>query len=194
MEVRLLKRSSVSRPESLSEAELLNLVRSGDASGMRAFYERYVGYLTAVCSRYVPDRAAVKDILQEVFVKVFGKIGDFEFRGEGSLKAWLHRIVVNDSLKFLRTSGRMKYVEDLPDVEDEQMDSLPDVPVAVVAEMIKALPDGYRTVFNLFVFEKKSHREIAELLGIKEDSSASQFFRARAMLARKIKDYIKANE
>ena len=193
MEVRLLKRSSVSRPESLSEAELLNLVRSGDASGMRAFYERYVGYLTAVCSRYVPDRAAVKDILQEVFVKVFGKIGDFEFRGEGSLKAWLHRIVVNDSLKFLRTSGRMKYVEDLPDVEDEQMDSLPDVPVAVVAEMIKALPDGYRTVFNLFVFEKKSHREIAELLGIKEDSSASQFFRARAMLARKIKEYLKAN-
>ena len=193
MEVRLLKRSSVSRPESLSEAELLNLVRSGDASGMRAFYERYVGYLTAVCSRYVPDRAAVKDILQEVFVKVFGKIGNFEFRGEGSLKAWLHRIVVNDSLKFLRVNGRMKYVDDLPDVEDETMDNLPDVPVAVVAEMIKALPDGYRTVFNLFVFEKKSHREIAELLGIKEDSSASQFFRARAMLARKIKDYLKAN-
>ncbi|MBR5924423.1 MAG: sigma-70 family RNA polymerase sigma factor [Bacteroidales bacterium] len=160
---------------------------------MRAFYERYVGYLTAVCSRYVPDRAAVKDILQEVFVKVFGKIGNFEFRGEGSLKAWLHRIVVNDSLKFLRVNGRMKYVDDLPDVEDETMDNLPDVPVAVVAEMIKALPDGYRTVFNLFVFEKKSHREIAELLGIKEDSSASQFFRARAMLARKIKDYLKAN-
>ena len=193
MEVRLLKRSSVSRPESLSEAELLRLVRSGDSSGERTLYERYVGYLTAVCSRYVPDRDAVKDILQEVFVRVFGKIGDFEYRGEGSLKAWLHRIVVNDSLKFLRTSGRMKYVEDLPDVEDEQMDSLPDVPVAVVAEMIKALPDGYRTVFNLFVFEKKSHREIAELLGIKEDSSASQFFRARAMLARKIKEYLKAN-
>ena len=193
MEVRLLKRSSVSRPESLSEAELLRLVRSGDSSGERTLYERYVGYLTAVCSRYVPDRDAVKDILQEVFVRVFGKIGDFEYRGEGSLKAWLHRIVVNDSLKFLRDNGRIKYVDDLPDVEDEPMGSLPDIPVAVVAEMIKALPDGYRTVFNLFVFEKKSHREIAELLGIKEDSSASQFFRARAMLARKIKEYLKAN-
>ena len=88
----------------------------------------------------------------------------------------------------------MKYVDDLPDVEDEPMDSLPDIPVAVVAEMIKALPDGYRTVFNLFVFEKKSHREIAELLGIKEDSSASQFFRARAMLAKNIKRYVKENE
>lgn len=194
MEVRLLKRNSASRQENLSEAELLNLVRSGDASGMRAFYERYVGYLTAVCSRYVPDRAAVKDILQEAFVKVFDRIGSFEYRGEGSVRAWLHRIVVNDSLKFLRANGKMQYVEDLPDLEDEQMDSLPDVPVAVVAEMIKGLPDGYRTVFNLFVFEKKSHREIAELLGIKEDSSASQFFRARAMLAKKIKEYVKANE
>ena len=194
MEARLLKRSSASRQGDLSEAELLNLVRSGDASGMRAFYERYVGFLTAVCSRYVPDRAAVKDILQEVFVKVFDRIGSFEYRGEGSVKAWMHRIVVNDSLKFLRANGKMKYVDDLPDVEDEQMDSLPDVPVSVVAEMIKSLPDGYRTVFNLFVFEKKSHREIAELLGIKEDSSASQFFRARAMLAKKIKEYVKKNE
>ncbi len=194
MEARLLKRSSASRQGDLSEAELLNLVRSGDASGMRAFYERYVGFLTAVCSRYVPDRAAVKDILQEVFVKAFDRIGSFEYRGEGSVKAWMHRIVVNDSLKFLRANGKMKYVDDLPDVEDEQMDSLPDVPVAVLAEMIKSLPDGYRTVFNLFVFEKKSHREIAELLGIKEDSSASQFFRARAMLAKKIKEYVKKNE
>ena len=194
MEARLLKRNSASRQGDLSEAELLKLVRSGDASGMRAFYERYVGFLTAVCSRYVPDRAAVKDILQEVFVKAFDRIGSFEYRGEGSVKAWMHRIVVNDSLKFLRANGKMKYVDDLPDVEDEQMDRLPDVPAAVVAEMIKSLPDGYRTVFNLFVFEKKSHREIAELLGIKEDSSASQFFRARAMLAKKIKEYVKKNE
>lgn len=194
MEARLLKRNSASRQGDLSEAELLSLVRSGDASGMRFFYERYVGFLTAVCSRYVPDRAAVKDILQEVFVKAFDRIGSFEYRGEGSVKAWMHRIVVNDSLKFLRANGKMKYVDDLPDVEDEQMDSLPDVPVAVLAEMIKSLPDGYRTVFNLFVFEKKSHREIAELLGIKEDSSASQFFRARAMLAKKIKEYVKKNE
>lgn len=194
MEARLLKRNSASRQGDLSEAELLKLVRSGNASGMRAFYERYVGFLTAVCSRYVPDRAAVKDILQEVFVKAFDRIGSFEYRGEGSVKAWMHRIVVNDSLKFLRANGKMKYVDDLPDVEDEQMDSLPDVPAAVVAEMIKSLPDGYRTVFNLFVFEKKSHREIAELLGIKEDSSASQFFRARAMLAKKIKEYVKKNE
>ena len=159
---------------------------------MRLLYDRYIGYLTAVCSRYVVDSAAVKDILQDAFVKVFSKLDGFEYRGEGSLKAWMSRIVVNDSLKNLRCAGRLKYVDELPDTEEEgEIEGMPEVPVRELAEMIKSLPDGYRTVFNLFVFEKKSHREIAGLLGIKEDSSASQFFRARAMLAKKIKDYWK---
>ena len=104
------------------------------------------------------------------------------------------RIVVNGALKSLRGSGRLSYVEELPDREEEELDSLPAVPPKVLAGMIKALPDGYRTVFNLFVFEKKSHKEIAQMLGIKENSSASQFFRARALLARQIKEYLKHEE
>lgn len=178
-----------SSPEGLSERELVRLVRSGDPSGMRYLYERYVGYLTAVCSRYLSDRATVKDVLQDAFVSVFTHIRDFEYRGEGSLRAWLSRIVANGALKQLRGSGRLNFVEDLPDREEEEPEGLPSVPPAVLSEMIRSLPDGYRTVFNLFVFEKMPHKEIARLLGIKEDSSASQFFRARAMLARKIKEY-----
>ena len=161
---------------------------------MRSFYERYAGYLTAVCSRYVVDRSDVKDILQEAFVKIFQRLDQFEYRGEGSIKAWVTRIVVNDSLSFLRSSSRLTFVDDLPDVPEDDEPSLPKVPPAVIQEMIKELPDGYRTVFNLYVFENKSHKEIASLLGIKEDSSASQFFRARATLAKSIKDYIKEHE
>ena len=195
MELRLLKRSSSSRRENdLSELELLKLVRSGDSSGMRLFYERYVGYLTAVCSRYVVDRSDVKDILQEAFIKIFKGLESFEYRGEGSVRAWASRIVVNDSLKSLKAASRLTFVDDLPDIPEDDAPSFPELPPAVVQGMIKALPDGYRTVFNLFVFEKKSHREIASLLGIKEDSSASQFFRARAMLAKKIKAYLKEHE
>ena len=190
----LLSGRSRSGPGDLSERELLRLVRSGDPTGTRALYERYVGYLTAVCSRYVPDRAAVKDILQDAFISIFTRIADFEYRGEGSLRAWMTRIVVNAALKSLRGSGRLSYVEEIPDREEEDLETLPQVPPAILADMIKALPDGYRTVFNLFVFEKKSHKEIAELLGIKENSSASQFFRARALLARQIKDYLKHYE
>lgn len=178
----------------MSELELLKLVRSGDSSGMRLFYERYVGYLTAVCSRYVVDRSDVKDILQEAFIKIFKGLESFEYRGEGSVRAWASRIVVNDSLKSLKAASRLTFVDDLPDIPEDDAPSFPELPPAVVQGMIKALPDGYRTVFNLFVFEKKSHREIASLLGIKEDSSASQFFRARAMLAKKIKAYLKEHE
>ena len=163
---------------------------------MRTFYERYSGYMTAVCSRYIGDGDEVKDILQDSFIRAFDAIGRFEYRGEGSLRAWLGRIVANDSLKALRKSGRLRHMDALPEMADldEADPGSADVPLAVLQQMIKELPDGYRTVFNLHVFEEKSHKEIGELLGIREDSSASQFFRARAMLARKIKEYRKANE
>lgn len=188
------QRPSASEAASLSEKQLLDLLKGKDKDGMRLFYERYAGYLTAVCSRYVPDRADVKDILQDAFVKMFGAVDRFEFRGEGSLRAWASRIVVNGALTSLRKKGRFTVVDELPDVTDDEPVQAEKVPPAVLQGFIQALPDGYRTVFNLFVFEKKSHREIADMLGIKEDSSASQYFRARAQLAKQIKTYIKEHE
>lgn len=175
----------------LNEAQLLERLRSKDPAASRLFYDRYAGYLTAVCLRYVPDRADAKDILQEAFIRMFERMDRFEFRGEGSLKAWASRIVVNGALKNLQRKKRLHFVEDLPDVPEEEEPAVEKVPPAVIQRLIQGLPDGYRTVFNLFVFEKKSHREIAGLLGIKEDSSASQFSRARALLARQIKSYLK---
>ena len=175
----------------LTERELLEALRRKDSRGTRVFYDRYAGYLTAVALRYVPDRSAVKDILQEAFLRIFDAVDRFEYRGEGSLRSWACRIVVNGALKSLRGQGKLQYVEDLPDVPEEEDVPVQQVPAAVLQRLIQDLPDGYRTVFNLYVFEKKSHREIAGLLGIKEDSSASQFFRARALLARQIKAYLK---
>lgn len=178
----------------LTERELLEALRRKDSRGTRVFYDRYAGYLTAVALRYVPDRSAVKDILQEAFLRIFDAVDRFEYRGEGSLRSWACRIVVNGALKSLRGQGKLQYVEDLPDVPEEEDIPVQQVPAAVLQRLIQELPDGYRTVFNLYVFEKKSHREIAGLLGIKEDSSASQFFRARALLARQIKTYLKEHE
>ena len=160
---------------------------------MRMLYDRYVGYLTAVCGRYVPDDDEVKDILQEVFIKVFQTMDRFEYRGEGSLKAWLTRIVVNDSLKFLRKKKSLPLPDTLPELPEEEP-AFDRVPLPVIHRMIRELPEGYRTVFNLFVFEDRSHKEIASMLGIKENSSASQLYHAKALLARWIKDYIKGNE
>lgn len=178
-----------------SEQELLNLFRSRKADAMRLFYERYAGFLTAVCTRYITDADSAKDVLQESLISIFGAIDKFSYRGEGSLKAWASRIVVNTALKSLRQHGKLSFVDDLPDVcEDEETPQLQRLPAKVLHGFIRELPDGYRTVFNLFVFEKKSHKEIASLLGIKENSSASQYFRARAQLEKQIKQYLKEHE
>ena len=177
-----------------NEFELLQLVRKGDSSAMKELYRRYIQYLTAVCSRYIITEADLKDVLQESFIKIFTSIDKFEYRGDGSLKAWMARIVVNESLKLLKSNERFDFVQnewDLPEVEHEE-DNEPDtddVPAQAIQEMIRELPTGYRTVFNLYVFENKSHKEIASILNIKENTSASQLHKAKNKLAEMINAY-----
>ena len=157
---------------------------------MRELYDTYAGYLTGVCHRYITDYDQAKDILQDAFVKIFRNLDRFRYQGAGSLRAWMSRIVANESLKALRKKPMFSLMDEYPDVEETDEDpGFADVPMKVILEMIRALPDGYRTVFNLFVFENKSHKEIASLLGIKENSSCSQYFRARAILAKQIVEY-----
>lgn len=180
----------------LSEQTLTKGLKNGDRGAMKNLYGLYSGYLNAVCSRYVLDKNTVKDILQDSFVKIFSSIDKFEYRGPGSLKAWITRITVNETLKYLRKSAKdMMTVDydsltddDLPDSGDEDMD-VEDIPPSEIQKMIRRLPDGYRTIFNLYVFEDMSHKEIADLLGIKENSSASQLHRAKALLAKWINEY-----
>lgn len=178
--------------ENESEQGIVRGIRKGDRSAMKFLYCRYVGCLTAVCSRYVVVPDDVKDVLQDCFVKIFASIDKFEWRGDGSLKAWMVRIVVNESLKFLKRSKQLdalSYEWELPDVADEEEPEVGDVPASVVQEMLCQLPVKYRTVFNLYVLEQKSHKEIAALLNIKEGTSASQLYRAKVMLAKKIREY-----
>ena len=159
---------------------------------MKALYDRYAGFLTAVCSRYIENREEVKELMQDSFIRIFSSIGSFEYRGEGSLKAWMSRIVINNTLKYIRDNiqkGMISIDEDIPDVPDEEIPEISEIPPSLIQEMIRRLPEGYRTVFNLFVFEGKSHKEIAMLLGIKENSSASQLHRAKALLAGWIREY-----
>ena len=124
-------------------------------------------------------------------MKIFSSLDKFEWRGEGSLKSWMRRIVVNEALMYLRNRRRSAGLvadEAVPDVPDEDPD-VDNVPMPVLQQMIAGLPDGYRTVFNLYVFEGMSHRQIAGALGISENTSYSQFSRAKSLLAAKIKEY-----
>ena len=175
-----------------NEERLVKLLRNGDNGAMREFYSLYAGYLTGVCSRYVPDADDMKDVFQESLINIITHIADFSYRGNGSLKAWATRIVVNESLRFLRDTKRnelMQLDREVPDVPEEDDPPISDVPPDVIHRMVSQLPTGYRMVFNLYVFENKSHQEIASLLGIKEKSSASQLCRAKNLLAKMIRQY-----
>lgn len=178
----------------LSDGELVRLASRGDGVAVKAVYDRYVSCLAAVCARYVPDDDDRKDVLQESLVKIFMSLGKFTPRGDGSLKAWMIRITVNEALRFLKKNASRNIIEypgELPDVADEpEVDGVPD---DVVNSMILSLPPGYRMVFNLYVFEHKSHKEIAAMLGIGESSSASQFSRAKALLSKWIREYKRKN-
>lgn len=179
-----------------AERSVVNRAKKGDRDAMKQIYDCYSRYLAATCSRFLSDGDALKDVLQDSFVKIFTSIGSFDYRGQGSLKAWMRQIAVNEVLKLLRKRRRgntVDYTRELPDtVEDEvEEKDVAEIPAPVIQNMIKSLPEGYRTVLNLYVFEEKSHREIASLLGIAENTSASQLHRARALLARQITEYKK---
>ncbi len=194
---RLLKNRSYSYMEENKEQILIRRLLAKEEAAWKELFGMHSGNLAGVCSRYLPGKDDVHDVLQNSFIKMFRSIETFEYRGIGSLKAWMMRITVNEALKHIKQhSGIMADadVNEFPDISGDEEPDLEEVSQAVIMKMIQSLPDGYRTVFNLFVFEKKSHKEIAGLLGIAENSSASQFHRAKGMLARKINEYKMSKE
>lgn len=173
------------------EQRLVKRLQEGDKTAAREFYTRYGGSLAGVCVRYIADEEDVKDVIQNALVHIFSHITDFKYRGSGSMEAWVVRIAVKESLKFLRTMVQYELLQPDYDVIDDSEDdpSVRDIPPNIIRQMLNRLPTGYRTVLNLYVFEGKSHQEIARLLGIKKDSSASQLLRAKSMLAQMIRKY-----
>lgn len=174
------------------EERWLRKALDGDNTATEWIYRRHVRYLSALCSRYITEDEDIKDVLQESFIKIFTSLDSFKYRGEGALKAWMAKITLNETLKFVRNNSRLP----IDSIDDKDMniadgDSMEteDIPTDVLHQLIRELPDGYRTVFNLYVIDDKSHKEIAQLLGIKENTSASQLHKAKSMLARKIKHY-----
>ena len=173
------------------EQRLVKRLQEGDKTAAREFYTRYGGSLAGVCVRYIADEEDVKDVIQNALVHIFSHITDFKYRGNGSLEAWVVRIAVNESLKFLRTKDQHELLQPDYDIIDDSDDDLSvcDIPPDILRKMLNRLPIGYRTVLSLYVFEDKSHQEIARLLGIKKDSSASQLLRAKSLLAQMIRKY-----
>lgn len=144
-------------------------------------YNKYAGKLMAVSLRYSNSYADAEDNLQEAFITIFNKIG--QFKAEGSLEGWLRRIVVNTAIRKLQKQKKMKLSE-LNDatLEAKEVSILSKLSEKELLNLIRKLPDGYRNVFNMFAVEGYSHKEIAEHLSISEGTSRSQYLRARGFL------------
>ena len=179
----------------MEEQELAEQCKRGNRTAYKELYECYAGRLLGVCLRYVSNRERAEDLLHDGFLKIFASFDKFTWRGDGSLRAWMERIMVNGALQYLRRNDILSQSASLDDVpeayEEPDASDIDTIPKTVLMQFISQLPPGYRTVLNLYVFEGKSHKEIAALLGINEKSSASQLARAKASLATKVHEWMK---
>ena len=181
------------------EQGILKGCREGRRSAQKQLYERFVSPMLAICLRYSRSRDEAEDLLQEGFLKIFQNINTF--RNHGSLEGWLKRIMINHALNQYKKNRKVPFTEDVEDIpeaeilfDNEEMEDSVKVPPEKLLEMVQALPEGYRMVFNLFVFEEYTHKEIAETLNISENTSKTQLLKARRQLQKKVFEFMNLKE
>lgn len=181
----------------MEKKEQLDVIIAGCAKNDRVCQEKifklFYGKLMAVCLRYTSDKDTAQEILQEGFIKIFDKIKTFE--SNGSFEGWIRRIVTNTALDYLRKSKKLNWVqeneinskEDFSNpMEDSEIESTIQLKAEFALEAIQKLSPAYRTVFNLYVMEEYTHKEIANLLGISEGTSKSNLAKAKMNLQKYI--------
>lgn len=164
---------------------------AGKRSAQSALYRKYASVMLAVCLRYAQNRDEAEDILQEAFLKIFQNISSY--RKEGSFEGWMKRVMINHALNYYRRNRKLPYQADIDNIneteimnrEEQQANHAP-VSAEKLIALIQMLPPGYRMVFNMYVFEEYSHKEIAGFLNISENTSKTQLLKARRMLRKKL--------
>jgi RNA polymerase sigma factor (sigma-70 family) len=173
----------------MSDEELVEGCVRKDAKAQRYLFDTYSRRLMGVCSRYCDNREEAEDVLQEGLIKIFERIGSF--RGNGSLEGWMRKIMVNTALdhfrkqKAFRNSFDISEMEHVAGVTDHVLETMD---ARDMLKVIKELPTGFRTVFNLYAIEGYHHKEIAVMLGITESTSKSQYSRARSHLMKMLQN------
>lgn len=161
---------------------------AGDSRAQRTIYDYLSGKMYAVCLRYMGDRESAEDVLQDGFVSLFTKLDSYS--GDGSFEGWARKIFVNTALMSLRKKDVLRESQDVEEarsISGGDVSAIQQIGYRELLDMIGTLPSGFRTVFNLYVLEGHSHKEIAQMLDISEVTSRSQLQRARMMLQAKIK-------
>ncbi len=173
----------------MSDSELVSECLKGKASAQRTLFQLHSGKMFAVCLRYMGSTMEAEEVLQESFIKVFEKLN--QWKGEGPLGGWIRTIVVNTALTRIKNNKKFrldKNIDEAVALSDNGEDQLQALQAADLMKLIAQMPDGYKTVFNLFVVEGYGHKEIADLLGISESTSKTQFLKAKNWLVKRINE------
>lgn len=166
--------------------DLLKGCKAGDRKTQELLYRQTASKMLAVCMRYARDQMEAEDVLQLGYIKVFQKIN--EYRGDGSFEGWIRRVMVNTAIESYRRNLRTLAVVPIEDAYEQPSTGFDfnNLGMQDLLNLISKLADGYRIVFNMYIIEGYSHKEIAETLGISEGASKSQLSRARAILKQEI--------
>lgn len=165
--------------------DLISACKKGDRKAQHTLYKMYAGKLLSVAWRYMKVRQEAEDVLQESFIKIFGKLDTF--KEESSLETWMRRIVVNTALNHQRSKLYMYPMFDITDIDDHHIPlALDHLAENEILDLVNDLPEGCRLIFNLYAIEGYKHKEIADMLSINEGTSKSQLARAKKLLQESI--------
>lgn len=174
--------------------ELIQKCTQQDVKAQGALYKQYSGVLFSICLRYSPNHTEAEDNLQDAFMTIFAKVG--QFKDKGSFEGWMKRITVNTVLQKYRKQKVFNIKEEAnieqPNDDDVVLES--EVPLKYLLQIIQELPDRYRLVFSMYVLDGYQHKEIAKMLGISDGTSKSNLARARGILKKKVEAYKDSRE
>lgn len=173
----------------LSEKDLIKRCVAGERKAQEELYKRYAPQMWGVCLRFTKNRMAAEDILQEGFVKVFYKLK--QYNGEGSFEGWIRRTIVNTAINHHKKDSNINKDLDVDEIKEQNYihpKIIDQLTINELMEVIREMPERYQLVFNLFVVEGYTHKEIGETLNITENTSKSQLSRARNLFQKLIKE------
>ena len=175
-----------------NEAQLIKKAAKNHRDAQHTLYETHAPKMFSVCRYYVKDVHQAEDVMLNGFFKVFTQLKSF--KSEGSFEGWIRRIMIRESISFLRKKKRLEFsVEDIGVYEEADNYVNTELDVDEIQQLIDKLPEGYRMVFNMYAIEGYKHSEIAEMLNVAESTSKSQLFKARKLLQQQIKQLNKAH-
>jgi RNA polymerase sigma-70 factor (ECF subfamily) len=156
----------------------------------KELYDRFAAKMYGVCLRYASNAEEAEDILQEGFIKIFNKIQSY--RGDGSFEGWIRRIIVNTAIEHFRKKVYLQPISETEEntVEGKYLSVLDSLAEKDIIQLVQQLSPGYRTVFNMYVVEGYTHKQIADILEISEGTSKSQLSRAKLILQDLVKKFI----